>query len=216
MEMLGLDTETTGLSVENDRFVEVALIERTHYENVDNNGRIIQMTQDDIDCWIINPGVLIPRVVVGLHGIDNVKAKSEGVAPKESVERIVDAIVGAVERNRKIVVFNASYDLKMLHFECRRHGVDTVEERLGRELLELVDPLCLDRALYPDRKGRRNLAALADVYEVGFLEGSLHRADVDTSLMLDILEEQLRLHPELVELSAEELFEFQKKGRWRR
>jgi DNA polymerase-3 subunit epsilon len=61
---------------------------------------------------------------------------------------------------------NARYDLSLLDRECRRHGVPSLAERLGRAPAPVVDPLVLDKHVDRYRRGKRALQALCAHYGV--------------------------------------------------
>ncbi|MDD9207096.1 exonuclease domain-containing protein [Georgenia sp. 10Sc9-8] len=170
---LGFDTETTGVDVERDRIVTAALVRR------DAAGIRVRT-------WLIDPGVDIPPAATAVHGITTERARAEGVSPARALSQIADELVETQDRGVPVVVYNAAYDLAILHHELHRHGLPTLVDRLGRECMPVIDPLVLDRGLDRDRAGKRKLHDLCRHYEVAE-EADLHTAEVDVVATLDVL-----------------------------
>ena len=59
------DLETTGLSISNDRIVEISIY------------KILKDNNTEIKTWLINPGIDIPNDVAEIHGITNEKVKNK-------------------------------------------------------------------------------------------------------------------------------------------
>ena len=83
-----------------------------------------------------------------------------------------------------------------------------MRSRLGRELGPIADPLVLDRAVDRYRRGKRRLGDLCEVYGV-HVDEALHTAEVDVAATLDVLEALAAAHPQLSELSPDELVAYQ-------
>jgi DNA polymerase-3 subunit epsilon len=192
---LGFDTETTGVDVEKDRIVTAALVHR------DAAGTRVRS-------WLLDPGVEIPAAATAIHGISTEYAQAHGTQPDVALEEIATALAESLELGIPVVAFNASFDLCLLDAELRRHGLATLPERLGRAVAPVIDPLVLDRAEAPYRRGKRKLSNLCGVYEVTD-NGDLHTADVDVVATLDVLAEIVRHYPRLGELSLDALHDFQ-------
>jgi len=164
------DCETSGLNTAEDRIVTAALVRP--------NGDV-QRWRSDAD------GVEIPEAAARIHGITTDIARAHGQPAKQVVEEIADAIAGELSTGRAaLVVMNAPFDLPMLDAECRRYGVPTVADRIGRPVAPVVDPLVLDRAADRYRKGKRNLETLAAHYKVPLTEA--HQADADALAALGV------------------------------
>ncbi|GHT81620.1 DNA polymerase III subunit epsilon [Actinomycetota bacterium] len=200
--LIGFDTETTGIDIKRARIVEIALVTRTINQNE---------VEDDINSWIVNPDVKIPDEVIKIHGISNEIAQSQGRDAKESVDKLANILCDAQKNGDKIVIYNAGYDLGILHYELKRYELPSMEERLGGPLVNVIDPFALDRVLDKDRKGSRKLVNLLDVYKVEYTS-QLHHAAVDAQMTLDILEQIFIRYPEIAMMSNQELFDFQKDG----
>jgi len=103
-ELVVLDFETTGLSTDYDRIIEVgaAIVK----------GKTIQSTFS----VLCDPGIQIPSFITGLTGISNamVKGKPE---PEEVMLEFYDYI-----GNRPLLAHNASFDTRFLQAEMARIG----------------------------------------------------------------------------------------------
>src|SRR5690625_1830028 len=163
--MLGFDTETTGVDVEQDRIVTAALVLR------DASGTR-QRT------WLIDPGVEIPTAASDIHGITTDHARAEGMAPHTALDQLAAELARAIAAGIPVVAYNACFDITLLERELRRWRLPTLAERLGRTPGPVLDPLVLDRALDRYRPGKRKLLDLCRQYRVHALD-NLHTAEVD-------------------------------------
>jgi DNA polymerase-3 subunit epsilon len=187
--MLAFDTETTGVDVEADRIVTACAA--------------IVGSQPPVVChWLANPGVSIPPAATAVHGVTAERAQAEGARPATVVTGISNMLAATWAEGRPVVGFNVCYDLTILDREMRRH--------LGRGLAvagPVIDPLVLDRAADPYRKGSRKLSAVAAHYGVRH-EGA-HSADGDALAAARLAWVMLRRVPELAAMSLAELYAYQ-------
>ncbi len=200
---VGFDTETTGVSTKKDRLVTAAAVTR-------RKGAVANQP-DTHHTWLADPGVPIPPAATSVHGITTEYARTHGHPIEEVLEQVNATLAAQLEAGNVVVIFNAGYDLPLLEAESRRHNVATLQERLGRTTAPIVDPLVLDRALVKKRRGKRRLADLAPAYGVT-LPSDTHQAHVDAALTLDLLAAQVKAHPQLQQLSAAELHEYQQES----
>ncbi|WP_405745744.1 3'-5' exonuclease [Streptomyces sp. NBC_01525] len=164
--LAGFDLETTGTDIERDRIVTAALI------RLDGDGTtVVRQT------WLIDPGIPVPEEAAAIHGMSTVYVREHGVSAKTAVEEITEALAEALRAGIPLVVMNARYDLSLLDRECRRHGVRSLTERLGRAPSPVIDPLVLDRHVDRYRKGKRALQALCAHYGVPLV--GAHEAGAD-------------------------------------
>src|SRR5699024_5294267 len=94
--------------------------------------------------------------------------------------------------------------------ELQRHGLPTLAARLGRQIAPVIDPLVVDRAVDPYRRGKRRLGDLCDHYEV-ITDAELHTAEVDVIATLGVLEGLVTHFPQLGRRSLAELHEWQER-----
>lgn len=183
LALAGYDCESTGTDISHDRIVSAALIRR-------EDGDTTSQT------WLIDPGVPIPAEAEAIHGISTQRAQAEGVAPAVGLEAIAQALTDALAAGRPLVIFNAPYDLGILTADLARHGLATLEGRLGRPVRPVLDPLVIDRAVDRYRRGKRTLPDLLRVYGLAPAAHS-HDAGDDVANTIALLDVMLERHPEL-------------------
>ncbi|MDO4792436.1 MAG: exonuclease domain-containing protein [Buchananella hordeovulneris] len=198
--LVGFDTETTGVNTDSDRIVTAALVLRG------------VGAADQVFNWLADPGVEIPQAAADVHGITTEYARAHGRPAAQVLEEIAAALADYVARGAVVVAFNASFDLAILRAELRRHGLPTVEDRIGGELRAVLDPLVIDRALDRYRKGKRTLGSMMDHYGVPAPTGDLHTADVDVRATLDVLGVLLARYPEFAALAPAERYDWQREA----
>jgi DNA polymerase-3 subunit epsilon len=172
--LAALDIESTSVDVEDARTVEICLA-------------LIHPGQPvDVRRALINPGVEIPQGAIDVHGITNERIQAEGKPPPEVLDLWVGDIALALRAGLPLVVMNANYDLTVLDRDCRRHGLPTLEERLGHPVGPVLDPMVLDKQCIKYRKrvsetqGARQLKTLCQVYGVQWDDEQAHAAEYDT------------------------------------
>ena len=204
---MGFDTETTGLSRTADRIVTAAVVTRP--------GGLDQSAPDVIETWLANPGVEIPDRAAQVHGISTEYAREHGREPAQVLEEINATLASQLERQAPVIVFNAGFDLPLLAADSSRHGVAGLSSRLGSAPQPVLDPLVLDRAVVPRRRGKRTLTDLCGHYRVP-VPMDTHQAHVDAQITVLLLAAMLRAHPQLAEMSPAELDTFQREShaRW--
>ncbi|MCX5400579.1 3'-5' exonuclease [Streptomyces sp. NBC_00102] len=164
--LVGFDLETTGTDVETDRVVTAAVV------RLDADGAVSEERT-----WLVDPGVAIPEQASAIHGISTDHARRHGVPAAAAIEEIAEAVAGVLRSGTPLVVMNARYDLSLLDRECRRHGLESITERLGSVPSPIVDPLVIDKHVDKYRKGRRALHALCAHYGVPLDDAHEARAD---------------------------------------
>ncbi|MGO1509818.1 MAG: exonuclease domain-containing protein [Actinomycetaceae bacterium] len=197
---LGFDTETTGVDVAADRVVTAALVVR------EADGSAGQSRT-----WLVDPGVEIPEGATAVHGITTAYAREHGAPPVQALDEVATVIAGALSSGAVLVAFNATYDLTILRAELVRHGLPTLEERLGREVSPVVDPLVVDRHVDRYRKGKRTLELMGQAYGVDE-NAAAHTADGDVAHTLAVLGALARTHGQIGEMTAAEMHTAQ--ARW--
>ena len=161
-DLLGVfDLETTGIDVETSRIVSA------HVGVIDASGAVVEERT-----WLADPGIDIPAQASAVHGITTERARAEGRPAAEVVAEVVAALEDLVGRALAITIYNAPYDLSLLHHEAVRHGVAPLHEPVP-----IIDPLVLDRAVDKYRKGKRTLEAAAAFYGVDLTDA--HDAGAD-------------------------------------
>jgi DNA polymerase-3 subunit epsilon len=189
------DTETSGLDIETDRIVTSALV---HY--TPGSEPVIRTWLSDAD------GIEIPKDASDLHKVTTEHAREHGRPAAEVIEEISAALALKLAAGMPLVVFNARYDLSLLDRECRRHGLLTLEERLGAPVGPVIDPLIIDKAADKFRGGSRKLTALAAHYGVTLTDA--HTADADALAAVQVAVALAEKYPQL-QVDADRLHEWQ-------
>lgn len=196
--VLGFDTETTGVNVRGDRLVTVGLVRRE---------RLADVASQQVTTWLADPGVEIPAGATAIHGVSTEQARAQGRPAREVVDEVAGRLAAALRAGTPVVAFNAPYDLTLLDAELRRHGLATLEERLGGPVRPIIDPLTVDRGLNRYRRGKRTLDVLCTTFGVQ-VEVDMHRAENDAILTLDLLAAMAR-DPKLGRVPLSQLHENQ-------
>jgi DNA polymerase-3 subunit epsilon len=124
---------------------------------------------------------------------------------------VSELIVEAQKMNASLVLYNAPYDLNVIRNELRRLNLPTLEQSLGKELT-VVDPLLLDRIIYPNRKGSRKLQDQLERFNILY-EGRLHDSTTDAVTTLLLLNSYLKNNEDLIpEFDGDGFMEFQREG----
>ena len=189
--LVAFDTETTGVDVETDRIVAAYL----------GDGSTSDLS------WLVDPGIAIPVEATAVHGITTDEVRAHGRPAAEAIGEIVDALARALAAAIAVVTYNAAFDFTMLDRECRRYGLQTLEDRLGRPVSPVVDPWVLDKHVDRYRSGHRRLPDVGQVYGVALLEA--HDARGDALAALGVARALATLYPEAAALTAEALHELQ-------
>lgn len=160
------DTETTGLSPEKDRIVEIGAVKI-------RNGKIVEERD-----WLINPGQPIPARATKVHGIttEMVKDKPSFAEVYPEFESFADDAI--------LIAHNARFDVAMVKEEIERNN-------LSHPGNVVIDSLKLFRTWYPEAENHK-LAFLADY--VGITGDGFHRGDADSRFTALILFEGLKSH----------------------
>lgn len=164
--LIGFDLETTGTDPREARIVTAAVVEVRDGEPIGH-----------LD-WLADPGVRIPAQASAIHGITNERTAAEGRPAPEVADEVAKILTAHWAEGVPVVAYNAAFDLTLLAAELRRHGLPSLEERLGgSEIGPVVDPYTIDRAVDRYRPGKRTLEAVCAEYGV-VLDGA-HDAGAD-------------------------------------
>ena len=186
------DVESTGVDVTTCRFVSAAV---THV----GGGQ-----PTDPRTWLVNPGVPIPAGASKVHKITDEMVQKSGTDAVTAVDQIAEALADALNRGEVLVAFNAAFDISMLHCECKRYGVPTVEDRIGRPLVPILDPHVIDKAVDKYRKGKRTLTAACEHYGVP-LGADAHSSDADALATARLMYKLGARYPQLTQMDADAL-----------
>ena len=191
MRKLILDTETSGLSPEKDRIIELACVEMI---NDSPTGEKFHQ--------YYNPGnIIISNEAEQIHGLNN-KFLEKFPTFENSVQEFIDFI-----EDSQLVIHNASFDLSMINSSL---------ERIGKEKIHPKRAICtleMSKKMFPGSKN--NLNALCRRFNISLENREKHGALTDCYLLLDVYVELLggkqeRLNLLQNQLSITKKFELQK------
>jgi len=153
-----LDTETTGLSADKDRIVEIACIELSNHIPTKN-----------IFHTFINPEIKVSADAFSVHGYSD-EFLSNKPKFKEIVKNFLDFI-----KDKKLVIHNADFDLGFLNNELKRLNVKPILKS------DVVDTLQIARSKFPGVGN--SLDALCKRYKINVEAREKHSALVDCHLL---------------------------------
>ncbi|MEU7323320.1 exonuclease domain-containing protein [Streptomyces griseoviridis] len=196
--LVGLDFETTGLSVDEDRIVTGSVVRW--------GGPLL--TQ--VYTWRSDMGgAEISADATAIHKITTEAARAAGRPAAEVVAEIVALLSEFASAGWPIVVMNAPFDLTMLERECARYDVRSLWDATP----VVLDPWVMDRHLDRYRKGKRTLVALCHHYGVK-LEGGAHNSEVDAKAACGVAWKIGNRYPRIGREDIGELHEMQ--AQWAR
>jgi len=158
IEFTAFDFETTGLSPNRDRIVEIGAVRF-------RNGQVYGTYES-----LINPGIPIPPKVTSIHGI------TDGmVEDKPSAEDMLPDFLGFIHGS-VLVAHNAPFDTRFLFSELKRAGSAPPKA-------VILDSLPLSRKAFPGRKSYK-LQDLAPFFSVPV--SNAHRACDDAQVCMKV------------------------------
>lgn len=178
--MLSFDLETTNVNPLEARIVTSAVVtirgsEKHEYE------------------MLADPGIEIPKSTSDIHGITTEYAREHGRPHDEVLAETVARIREGWDQGATLIVYNAPYDLTVLKTQAPDFTIDG----------PVFDPLVVDRAKDPYRKGNRKLESVSAHYGVNLTNA--HEATADSVAAARIAWKLAKTFPELLELDADEL-----------
>ena len=179
--VLAFDLETTGISTNNDRIVQVALI------GADADGNPIH---HDI---LVNPQRPIPRDASRVHGIYDQDVRSKPVF-KECANELAELMEGAVIVGHKA----RKFDMPLLQNEFYRCGISPPKPLVVLDTLEAVRRLKIPRP--------HNLGAQCARHGIDL--SNAHDAAADAAACLLLLWKVMRDHPSSFRRSLQEIEEW--------
>ncbi|NNF67790.1 MAG: DNA polymerase III subunit epsilon [Gammaproteobacteria bacterium] len=162
MRQIILDTETTGLEVEQGhRIIEIGCIELINRRHTGNHYHQYINPQRDVDA-----------AAVKVHGLTAAFLSEQPVFAAIAKE-FLDFVRGA-----ELVIHNAEFDIGFLDYELALQ-----QKELGRmsDYCQVLDTLQLARHIHPGQ--RNSLDALCKRYGVSIADRDLHGALLDSRLL---------------------------------
>ncbi|MCS4489799.1 exonuclease domain-containing protein [Corynebacterium sp. ES2794-CONJ1] len=188
-KVISFDLETTSAQPFEARIVTSALI------TIDTDGaHPYEMLAD--------PGVDIPEEATNVHGISTDYARTHGRPHNDVLNETIATITKGWEQGYTLIVFNAAYDLSVLHHLDPSFLING----------PVFDPYVIDKTLDRYRKGRRTLTDLCEFYGVKI--DNAHEATADALAAARIAWKQAKhtFKTDISDRSMEELMEFQAVG----
>jgi len=162
MNEIFLDTETTGLSVnDKHRIVEIACIET---DDLTPTKRIFHK--------ILNPQRDVPDGAFKIHGFSN-----EFLKDKETFDKIADEFLEFI-KDKKIIIHNASFDLSFLNYQLKMIRKNEIKKK------NVVDSLEVARAKFPGSSN--SLDALCRRFNIDLSRRVKHNALLDCELLREV------------------------------
>ena len=158
MREIVLDTETTGLSVENGhRIVEIGCIEL--------NDQIL--TSNRFHCYL-NPQRKVSEEAFKVHGYSD-----EFLSDKKKFNEIADDFLFYI-KGKKLIIHNAEFDLSHLNNELKIAGKELINN-------EIIDTVVLARDKFPGSS--ISLDALCKRFRIDNSRRTQHTALIDCDLL---------------------------------
>jgi len=155
-----LDTETTGLSIEKDRIVEIACIELHNH-----------LPTNNLFHAFLNPdGVKVSEDAFEIHGYSN-----EFLSDKPKFKDIAKNLLEFL-KEKTIIIHNADFDLGFLNKELRNLNLHEINKD------QIIDSLKLARQKYPGATAK-NLTALCRKFKIDVSSREKHSALLDCKLL---------------------------------
>lgn len=162
MREICLDTETTGLDPKDGhKIIEIACIEM-----------IDKIRTGEVFHTYINPRREVPQEAFRIHGIS-----TESLQDKPIFDHIAQKFLDFI-KGGKLVIHNASFDMKFLNHELRAIGLEAIDAS------NVIDSLSLARKKFPGSPA--SLDALCKRFNIDISHRTKHGALLDTELLCDV------------------------------
>jgi len=162
MNEIFLDTETTGLSVnDKHRIVEIACIETNNL-----------LPTNKIFHKVINPERNVPEEAFKIHGFS-----TEFLKNKETFNKVVEEFLEFI-KDKKIIIHNATFDLGFLNHELRLIGKNEIKKN------NIIDSLEVARNKFPGSSN--SLDALCRRFNIDLSRREKHNALLDCELLREV------------------------------
>ncbi|MDN5568551.1 MAG: DNA polymerase III subunit epsilon [Paracoccus sp. (in: a-proteobacteria)] len=163
MREIVLDTETTGFDAENgDRIVEIGALELFNHLPTGKTYHVY-----------INPERSMPKGAFDVHGLGD-----DFLRDKPKFAAIVKDFIDFIADDAKLVIHNASFDMKFLNAELRRAGHPAIPSDRA------LDTLMIAREKFPGSPA--TLDALCRRFGVDNSNRDLHGALLDSELLAEV------------------------------
>ena len=162
MKEIVLDTETTGLSVEEGhRIVEIGCVELNNLIPTSNKFH-----------YFLNPGKKVSKEALKIHGYTD-----DFLSDKKKFKEIVHEFLEFI-KGKRLIIHNAEFDLSHLNNELELIGKNKIEKQ------NIVDTLELARNKFPG--SGISLDALCKRYRIDNSKREKHTALIDCELLTKV------------------------------
>lgn len=192
--LAALDFETTSPDPREARMVSYALV------YVYPNGTV---WEEKTLTGIVDPGVEVPEQAAAIHGLTTERVRREGGDPVVAIQGILAHLAGLEMTGAPLVIFNAPFDWTLLVCEARRHLIDPTGD-WEFPVVNIVDPLVIDRKVDKYRKGKRTLERAVEVYAPDH-QLDAHDARADCVASTHVVRALASKHPTVGQLEPAEL-----------
>ncbi|HEY3809767.1 MAG TPA: DNA polymerase III subunit epsilon [Steroidobacteraceae bacterium] len=166
MRQIVLDTETTGLNVEEGhRIIEIGCVELVNRRTTDRNFH-----------RYLNPGREIEDGALAVHGLTRARLAQEPSFGDIAAE-LLDFIRGS-----ELIIHNAAFDVAFLEREFAL--LQSAAPVMLRDICQVIDTLLLARERHPGQ--RNSLDALCKRYSIDNSHRQLHGALLDARILADV------------------------------
>ncbi|WP_428240882.1 DNA polymerase III subunit epsilon [Gynuella sp.] len=164
MRQIVLDTETTGISPNEHRIIEIGCVEVINRKLTGNHFHVY-----------INPQREVEQEAIAVHGITN-----EFLADKPLFAQIAEEFIEFI-RGAQLVIHNAPFDVGFMDMEFSRvPGAP----KATRDICTVLDTLVMAREKHPGQKN--SLDALCKRYFIDNSHRELHGALLDAEILADV------------------------------
>jgi DNA polymerase-3 subunit epsilon len=153
-----LDTETTGLSAEKDRIVEIACVELSNHIPTKN-----------IFHTFLNPETKVSADAFGVHGYSD-----EFLSNKPKFKDVAKDFLNFI-KDKKLIIHNADFDLGFLNNELKRLNIKPILKS------DILDTLQIARSKFPGVGN--SLDALCKRFKISIAAREKHSALLDCHLL---------------------------------
>ena len=165
------DTETTGLSFEQDEIIEFAAVV------VEQRDGVPTVIQEYDQLVSLTPGKSVPELIQNLTGITTRDVMERGISKTRVCRDIGEMIAG----NTLLLAYNAHFDLSFLFYLLLQNGDPLILK--GKDKLDLLT-VYKDRRAYPHK-----LCNAIEAYGLAGKVVNSHRAVDDVLATLAVMEE---------------------------
>tara|TARA_Y100001970_G_scaffold88413_1_gene111601 strand:- start:4491 stop:5165 length:675 start_codon:yes stop_codon:yes gene_type:complete len=160
MNEIILDTETTGLSIQDDhRILEIACVETKNLIPTKN-----------VFYKLINPERKISQDALKIHGYNDEKLKDQ---PK--FNEIANELIEFIS-DKKLIIHNAPFDIGFLNHELKKINMKLIDKEKN-----VIDTLELARSKYPGSSN--SLDNLCKKFNIDLSKRTKHNALLDCELL---------------------------------